>query len=106
MAFGQIVLVVYALLMILGGYMGYRSGSAVSLYAGGGSGLLLLVAYIVSRFNFSVGMWIGTVLALLLAVNFGMRWYQTGKAMPAVALMGLSIVAMALMARSVIGYKG
>ena len=38
----QLVLLIYAVLMILGGLMGTRAGSKASLYAGLGSGLALL----------------------------------------------------------------
>ena len=67
MTMGQTVLLLYGVLMIVGGAMGYRAGSNVSLYAGGGSGLVLIVAFVISRFNLSVGLWIGTVVGALLA---------------------------------------
>lgn len=97
MTLGQVVLVLYGLLMIVGGAMGYRAGSAASLYAGGGSGVVLLAAFVVSRFQLSVGIWIGIVVGALLAVSFVMRLAKTGKFMPSGGLLILSVVAVGLM---------
>jgi uncharacterized membrane protein (UPF0136 family) len=50
---GPIVLLAYGAFMVLGGVMGQRAGSRVSLYAGVGSGLLLTVAWFVTRARIS-----------------------------------------------------
>ncbi len=98
MALGQIVLLVYALLILVGGVMGWRSaGSSASLVAGVGSGVALLVAYFISRANLAAGMWVGAVLALALAGFFAYRWNVTGKVMPAAGVLVLSLIAMAVM---------
>lgn len=106
MNLGQMTLIVFGILMIVGGAMGMKAGSKVSLIAGGTSGVLILVAYVVSRFNMNAGLWMGAVLALLLAGNFLMRWMKTGKVMPAAALMAVSLVALAILAQQIMGQRG
>ena len=97
---GPIVLLVYAALMILGGLMGHRAGSKVSLYAGVGSGVVLLGVWFVTRSQLGVGLWIGAVVTLLLCISFGMRLAKTGKLMPAGGLLAISVVALLLLAYS------
>ncbi|NIM01634.1 MAG: hypothetical protein GTN89_12565, partial [Acidobacteria bacterium] len=83
MGLGQWVLLIYAVLMIAGGAMGSRAGSKVSLYAGVGSGLVLLAAFGATFAALETGLWIGCGLAAALAVVFGKRLAKTGKFMPA-----------------------
>ena len=93
MVVGQYVLIVYALLTLLGGLMGSRAGSKVSLVAGSASGVVLLVALIVSWFDLVVGLWIGVVVGALLAIVFGIRLSKTGKLMPSGMMLAVSLVA-------------
>lgn len=97
MSLGPIVLVVYGMLMILGGLMGARAGSRVSLVAGAGSGVLLLVAWGITRSNMSAGLWMGELISLLLAVTFGARLARTRKVMPAGVLLVTSVIAFLLL---------
>ena len=98
MSLGQIVLLVYAILMIGGGMAGARAGSKVSMVAGSGSGLGLLVALLWSSWNPAVGFWIGAGVGVLLCVVFGIRLAQTRKVMPSGMLLALSLVAVILLA--------
>lgn len=100
MNLGSIVLLAYAALMLLGGVMGLRVGSRPSLIAGFASGALLIVAWFVTRSNLVAGLWMGSVLTLLLCGVFAMRLVKTGKFMPAGGLLAVSIVALILMAWS------
>ena len=93
MVVGQYVLIVYALLLLLGGLMGSRAGSKVSLVAGSASGVVLLAAFIVSWFELVVGLWIGVVVGALLAIVFGIRLSKTGKLMPSGMMLAVSLVA-------------
>lgn len=97
MVFGQVVLLVYAILMVAGGLAGARSGSRVSLVAGSVSGLALLVALLVSLFAPAPGFWFGAGIALVLCGVFGTRLAQTRKVMPAGMLLGLSAVGLLLL---------
>jgi len=97
MVFGQVVLLLYAILMVAGGLAGARAGSRVSLMAGSTSGLALLVALLLSLFAPTAGFWLGAGVSLILCGVFGTRLAQTGKMMPAGMLLGLSVVALLLL---------
>ncbi len=100
MSLGPVVLLVFGIVMILGGVMGYRAGSKVSLISGSLSGLVLLGAWFVSRDQMAVGLWIGVGVSALLSAVFGMRLAKTGRLMPAGGLLVVSVVALALLAYS------
>ena len=101
MVFGQVVLLVYAILMVAGGLAGAKAGSRVSLIARSASGLALLVALLVSLFSPVPGFWFGAAIGLVLCGVFGTRLAQTRKIMPAGMLLGLSAVAMFLLVLAV-----
>jgi uncharacterized membrane protein (UPF0136 family) len=98
MMLGQVVLLVYAILLIVGGLAGSRAGSKVSLIAGSTSSLALLVALLVSLWSPAVGFWIGAAISLVLCGVFGSRLAQTRKMMPAGMLLILSLVALVVLA--------
>ena len=100
MSFGPVVLLVFGILMVLGGLMGHRAGSKASLISGSLSGLVLLGAWFVSRDHLAVGLWIGVGVSALLSVVFGMRLAKTGKFMPAGGLLLVSVVALGLLVYS------
>jgi len=100
MSLGPVVLLVFGIVMILGGLMGHRAGSKVSLISGSVSGLVLLGAWFVSRDHLAAGLWIGVGVGALLSVVFGMRLAKTGRFMPAGGLLVVSVVALALLVYS------
>ncbi len=100
MVIGQWVLMGYAVLMMLGGLMGFRAGSSVSLYAGFGSGVALLAALGATYYAMGVGLWVGCGLAAILTLMFGQRLAKTGKLMPAGMLLAVSLVAAVLLGYS------
>jgi uncharacterized membrane protein (UPF0136 family) len=97
MVFGQVVLLLYAIVMVAGGLAGARAGSRVSVIAGSASGLALLVALLVSLFAPPLGFWLGAAIALVLCGVFGTRLAQTRKMMPAGMLLALSALALLLL---------
>ena len=103
---GQLVLVVYALLILVGAGMGFKAGSKASLIAGGSSGLMLVAAYVLSRFHLGAGLWLGAVLALAIGGGMVGRWVSTGKLFPAGATAILSGVACALLVFFAIQSRG
>ena len=103
---GPIVMLVYAALLIVGGFMGFRAGSKISLIAGGTSGVLMLVAYFVTRSNLTVGLWVGAVLALLLSGNFIQRYMATGKLMPAGGMAVISVLVTVVLAVAALQTRG
>lgn len=91
---GQIILVVYGLLLIVGGVMGkVKSGSSVSMVFGCLSGAASLAGYVISFNNPDLGLMIGGMLGLLLTGVFLSRFFRTRKMMPAGVVLLLSICA-------------
>lgn len=89
---GQIGLLVYSLLLGIGGVMGYVKGkSQVSLITGIASGLLAFLGYWLSLSRPALGLGLGIGLSLVLTVVFLIRLRKTGKIMPAGLLCGLSV---------------
>lgn len=90
---GQVILVVYGMLLIVGGVMGKaKAGSTVSIVAGVLSGAASLAGYVVSFGNPELGFLIGGMLALLLSGVFLSRFFRTRKVMPAGIVLVLSLV--------------
>ena len=99
MSLGQIVLLVYALLMLVGGFMGYKAaGSSASLFAGAGSAVVLAVAWAISRTAPAAGFGLGALTSLALAVVFCIRLAKTGKMMPSGMLLVVSILSFLVLA--------
>lgn len=99
--FGQGTALVYAVLLIVGGVIGYtKAGSMVSLISGTVSGILLLIVTGVTWQNPKTGFMINAVIALLLAISFFVRFQKTGKFMPSGMLLAVSIVVLIIMAIS------
>ncbi len=92
---GIVVLyVVYAVVLLAGGSMGYaRAKSAPSLVAGVVSGVLAAVAAALLHLHHPrSGLGLGIILALGMAVFFFGRFQQTKKPMPAVPVIALSVI--------------
>lgn len=96
---GQIVLVVYALLMLGGGIGGYVSKHSVpSLVSGIASAVVLGVAFVLSRSQPRPAFALGAATALVLAVFFTKRLMTTHKFMPSGGLLLLSLFVAGLLA--------
>jgi uncharacterized membrane protein (UPF0136 family) len=92
--FALAVLLIYAALMLVGGFIGYRvAGSRGSLAAGAASAALLFASYFWARSFPGEGFFAAAVVALLLAIVFGMRVARTRKMMPSGMLLLVSIAA-------------
>ena len=92
--FGLIILAIYAVLLIVGGVMGFlKARSRASLIAGVVSGLVALVAiYIAARHNEDGGYSIALILAIAMFIFFAPRAMTARKFMP----MGLMTVSSAV----------
>ncbi len=95
---GRIALGVYAVLLAVGGVIGYtKAGSRPSLIAGLGSAVAAILALVLSFQNPSWGMGLGALVAILLAVFFGYRFaVKTRKFMPAGLLAVVSVIVLAV----------
>ena len=100
MVIGQWILLVYGLFMMLGGLMGIRAGSKVSLFAGFGSGAALLAALGATYYALATGLWAGCALAAILTLMFGSRLAKSGKFMPTGMLLVVSLAAAVLLGYS------
>ena len=87
----------YGLLSLGGGILGYlKSKSKVSLISGGISGLLLLV---LATFIYSGNQWAeiaAATIVLLLIIVFAVRWFKTKKFMPAMPMILLGVISLIL----------
>ncbi|MDG3006808.1 TMEM14 family protein [Paludisphaera mucosa] len=92
--FARILLGLYALLLGVGGYVGYKkAGSKPSLYAGVGSAALCLLALLFSFLHAERGLQAGAAVALALTIFFNFRFVAgTRKLMPAGMLAIISLL--------------
>jgi len=89
------VVLVYGILVAVGGVMGYvKKGSTPSLIAGGISGLALVASAVaMMRGAYTVGWWISLIVALLLLGRFGKVALTNGfKMMPGGLVIILSVI--------------
>jgi uncharacterized membrane protein (UPF0136 family) len=95
----QITLGIYALLLAIGGVIGYvKAGSRPSLIAGSSSAGVALVALGLSIANSRFGVPLGLVLSIVLFLLFGYRYaVKTRKFMPSGLLAIASLIVMAVM---------
>lgn len=88
------LILLYALLVLVGGIVGYvKAQSKPSLISGIISGIALLAAWAISLQNLDVGLAIATGLAIVLLIVFALRFRKTNKFMPAGLMAILSLVA-------------
>jgi uncharacterized membrane protein (UPF0136 family) len=96
---GQITLGIYAVLLAVGGLIGYfKAGSRPSLIAGLTSAVAAAIALGLSAANNRFGVALGLLLSSVLFVLFGYRYaIKTGKFMPSGLLAVFSLLVLAVM---------
>jgi uncharacterized membrane protein (UPF0136 family) len=96
---GQITLGIYAVLLAVGGLIGYlKAGSRASLIAGSISALVAIAAVGLSFKSPSWGVPLGLILSISLFLLFGYRYaVKTRKFMPSGLLAVASLVVLAVM---------
>ena len=87
----NIVLITYGLFLILGGFLGLKKGSKISLVMGVGSGILVFVGLWLLTFTPKVAWIFLTCLNLLLSVSFISRLIKTRKFMPSGMLLLIAL---------------
>ena len=101
LALTKIYFLIFGLLTIAGGVMGYvKAGSTASIIAGSIGGVLLLVAAFLLPNQLVPALTIGVVVSLLLAGRFVPAFFRSNKLMPdgIMALLSLLAIVFAIVA--------
>ena len=89
----KIYFIVFAILTIAGGVVGYvKAGSVASIIAGSITGVLLVVAAFLLPEHRAIGLATAFIISLLLAAQFVPKFIRTGKVMPAGMMSILSVI--------------
>ena len=89
----KIYFIVFGLLTIIGGIIGYTTkGSTASIIAGSVSGLLILAAAFLLPNNATAGLALAGIVSILLAGRFLPVFLKTGDFMPAGMMSILSVI--------------
>lgn len=93
MGAAKIYFIVFGILTIAGGVVGYvKAGSVASIVAGGITGVLLLVAALLLPEYRIVALATACIVSLLLAAQFVPKFLRTGRVMPAGMMSILSVI--------------
>jgi uncharacterized membrane protein (UPF0136 family) len=89
----KIYFIVFGVLTIAGGIVGYvKAGSVASIIAGSITGVLLLVAALLLPTHRTIGLATALLVSVLLAAQFLPKFLRTGRVMPAGMMAILSAV--------------
>jgi uncharacterized membrane protein (UPF0136 family) len=89
----KIYFLVFGVLTIAGGIVGYvKAGSVASIIAGSITGVLLLVAAFLLPEHRAIGLATAFIISLLLAAQFAPKFIRTGRVMPAGMMSILSVI--------------
>ena len=84
MSLGIIIALIYGILAVVGGIIGYlKARSLPSLISGIVSGLLLIIGALRAAQGIMSGLWLAKIVALVLVIVFIIRLVKTKKFMPA-----------------------
>lgn len=90
--------ILYGVLAIVGGIIGYRkAGSKISLFSGVISGLLLIISGLVVLQGKTWGLTLGATVVGILVIVFAFRLVKTRKIMPAGLMTVLGLLVLLLM---------
>ena len=85
--------IVFGILTIAGGIVGYvKAGSVASIIAGSITGVLLLVAAFLLPEHRAIGLATAFIISLLLVAQFAPKFIRTGRIMPAGMMSILSVL--------------
>jgi uncharacterized membrane protein (UPF0136 family) len=88
------ILYIYAALLIIGGFIGFKAGSQISLIMGLLSGAVVIMGVYLTNINVTLGYGITAAMSGLLIFSFLKRLLQTNKFMPSGMLLMISIGAL------------
>jgi len=99
-----IAAIAYGILAIIGGVMGYaQAKSKISLIAGCGCGILLLVSAIFQAQGQAWALFAALAITIVLLLAFVMRFVKTRKFMPAGLMLVLGIPTLGMLISQLIG---
>jgi uncharacterized membrane protein (UPF0136 family) len=94
MRYEALALILYGLLVVGGGILGYRrAGSRASLAGGYRAGAAIVIASVLALSGARAGFWLDLIFAGALAIFFAYRLVKTRKAMPGAPMIVLSLAA-------------
>jgi uncharacterized membrane protein (UPF0136 family) len=89
----KIYFIIFGVLTVVGGVIGYvKAGSVASIIAGSITGVLLLVAAFLLSDHRAAGLATAFIISILLAAQFVPKFIRTGKVMPAGMMSILSVI--------------
>jgi uncharacterized membrane protein (UPF0136 family) len=89
----KIYFIIFGILTIAGGVVGYvKAGSVASIIAGSITGVLLLVAAFLLPERRAIGLATAFIVSLLLIAQFAPKFIRTGRVMPAGMMSVLSVI--------------
>src|SRR5205823_1891073 len=89
----KIYFVIFGILTVVGGVVGYiKADSVASIIAGSITGVLLLVAAFLLPEHRAIGLATALIVSLLLAAQFVPKFLKTGRMMPAGLMSVLSVI--------------
>lgn len=98
MSLGVIAAIAYGLFAIIGGIVGYtKAKSKISLFAGCGTGILLILGGIVQIQGLTWGLIFSIVMSVFLIITFISRLLKTRKFIPSGLMIIAGFIALAMM---------
>src|SRR5438477_8366242 len=89
----KIYFVIFGILTVVGGVVGYiKADSVASIIAGSITGVLLLVAAFLLPEHRAIGLATALIVSLLLAAQFVPKFLKTGRMMPAGLMSVLAVI--------------
>ena len=89
----KLYFIVFGVLTVVGGVVGYvKAGSVASIIAGSITGIVLLVAAFLLPEHRAIGLATAFIISLLLAAQFAPKFIRTGRVMPAGTMSILSVI--------------
>jgi uncharacterized membrane protein (UPF0136 family) len=89
----KLYFIVFGVLTVAGGVLGYvKAGSVASIIAGSITGVLLLVAAFLLPEHRAIGLAAAFIISLLLAAQFVPKFIRTGRVMPAGMMSILTVI--------------
>jgi uncharacterized membrane protein (UPF0136 family) len=98
MSLSIVTTLIYGIISIIGGIVGYKqAGSKASIISGGISGLLLIFAALIQLLGQPWGFNLAVYITVALVFFFAFRLFKTRKFMPAGLMIFLGIISLILM---------